>query len=438
MGNMKNLKFQLFTIFLCALLIQIVPAQTIDTCYKNVEEKLIPNIETFQDLNPKINEILSLINTDLIKEYLQTLVGLGPRWTGTYGCEKSAEYISNIFQDLGLQTRFQYWKAFGNEYHPRFFESYNVEATKPGLNLTDEKIIIFSAHYDTVRKAPGANDDGSGTVAVMAAAYALSHFEFEHTLKFVTFSGEEEGLLGSHSYAKECNDNNVNILVDIHADMIGRATSSETGRRMGLQYTEDAEWIKNIANQINNDYNMNFQINTGELNRDGHAWSDHFSFVEYGYEAIGCSEGEGDPNMHTPNDDMDNVNLSYLVNTTRIIAATMAYLADTYDTYPQIRIVNPNYGKLYVEGREKFSIKDLKSISINDMWVWTDINYATEPVFRVEFYYDNSLVYTDTEFPFKWHFNRFSLGEHRIKIMAYDKIGRSFRDIIFINILLNK
>ena len=58
----------------------------------------------------------------------------------------------------------------------------------------DNSAIIFNAHYDSVAKGPGANDDGSGTVAVLAAAYALSHFDFKRTIKFVTFSGEEIGL----------------------------------------------------------------------------------------------------------------------------------------------------------------------------------------------------------------------------------------------------
>ena len=51
-------------------------------------------------------------------------------------------------------------------------------------------------------------------------------------------------------------------------------------------------------------------------------------FLAYGWESVCCWEGDHDPNFHSAQDNLSNVNISYLVNTTRIIAATLAYLAD--------------------------------------------------------------------------------------------------------------
>ena len=227
----------------------------------------------------KIMSILNNITEDLLRSYLEPLVAFSPRYTGTYGCEKSAKFIYKQFDQMGLKTRYQNWTSFGNQYHRRLFTSQNVEATLEGK---DDKIIIFNAHYDTVKFTPGANDDGSGTAAVLAAAYVLGQHEFNHTLKFVTFSGEEVGLVGSQVYAKEAYDRSDDIILEINADMIGRATTAVTGRRMGISATTDAYWVQDLFEISSNVYNLNMNINRNTIIRDSRGYSDYHSFVQYG------------------------------------------------------------------------------------------------------------------------------------------------------------
>jgi hypothetical protein len=74
---------------------------------------------------------------------------------------------------------------------------------------------------------------------------------------------------------------------------------------------------------------------------------------------------------------------------------------------------------------------------INDIWIWAEVDYATYPIERAEFYYDGNLVFIDTGAPFKWQFNKFSLGKHQITVLVYDQLGRNssdWREIHFINI----
>jgi hypothetical protein len=426
---MKKLQYKVLGVAFVFLLVSSVITST--ASFSNTNSKYL-DISTkinrlgLINVDPKITTILEMINESLLQEYLETLVGYGPRMTGNYGCQKSAEYIYQQFNKMGLQTRYQNWTAFGNKYNPRIFKSQNVEGKLIGINATSDKIILLNAHY---------------TAAVIAAAYVLSHFEFEHSFKFSAFSGEEKGRLRRHASAKESYESGDNILVDINADMIGHAETAEGGRKMGITATEDAQWILDIVESLNTDYNINFQINTGEIDRDGRGWGDYHSFVEYGYEALACWGGEHDPNMHTPKDDIDNINFSYLVNTTRIIAGTLAYLADIYDTCPQVRIVSPKFGKLYFNGRDICNIGDLKTTVINDIWIWTDVKFATVPIERAEFYYGNLLAYTDTDPPFKWPFSKLSIRKHRVTVIVYDKLGRKssdWRDIRFINLFKNR
>jgi len=83
----------------------------------------------------------------------------------------------------------------------------------------------------------------------------------------------------------------------------------------------------------------------------------------------------------------------------------------------------------------------LKITVMNDMWIWADVKYANSPVVRAEFYYDDSLEFTDTEPPFKWECKKISVRSHRVTVIIYDEAGHKstdWREIRFINLLLNK
>jgi hypothetical protein len=395
-----------------------------------------PQILTMTN-SQKISGILEMINETLIREYLLTIVGFGPRMTGSYGCEKVAQYIHQKFMNFQLKARYQNWTSWGNIYHPHLYTSQNIEGTLPGTNTLDTSAIIFNAHYDAIATGPGANDDGSGTVAVLAAAYALSHFSFKRTLKFITFSGEEIGLCGSRAYTKEAYERNDSIFVEINADMVGY---DEGSRKTTVMATEDAGWMADIFQAVNNNYMIGLTVNRSRtINRVNHGMtgSDYSPFLAYGWESICCWEGDHDPNMHTAQDNLSNVNISYLVNMTRIIAASIAYLADLTETPPQVRITSPRIGYLYNAGMRKRVIDEFKTTVINDIWIWAEIDYATVPIEHAEFYYDGKLVFTDTEAPFKWQFNKFSLRKHEITVFVYDQLGRNssdWREIHFINI----
>jgi aminopeptidase YwaD len=370
---MKKFTFKILSFLILILIISpLIKANTITQKNQTIDKI---NMDV-QSLNPKIQEIIDKINETTVRNFMDYLVfEIGCRYTGTYGCQKAANYIYNQFENMGLQVRFRNWSAYGNRWHPGFFISQNIEATQPGSDINCDEVIIFNAHYDTVKETVGANDDGSGTVGVLAAAYALSQYSFKRTIKFVTFSGEEIGLLGSHAYARELYDQKTPILVEFNADMIGRATNVENGRKIRLSVTEDAGWIADIMKDITRDYGLNFNITAGwsidrNVRRGG---SDYFDFIRLGYESVCVWQAEGDSNMHTPQDNINNVNISYLVNTTRHIAATMAILADTEIEVPQIYIANPRHGKIFYNDNVRKNIQYITPIVIDETNIYTEV-----------------------------------------------------------------
>jgi len=229
--------------------------------------------------------------------------------------------------------------------------------------------------------------------------------------------------------------------VALNADMIGHTLTEDGKTRFRTYATQDISWLLNTMQNLNSNHTINFNLTQGITGEEGRGGSDYFSFIEYGYETVAFFEYEWNQNMHSPADDLDNVDLEYLVNTTKLIIATMAYLGDYEITEPQIRISSPQKGTLYFEGYKRRSIQDLKTIVIDDIWIWADIYPASTVIDRVEFYYDGKLDYTDTEPPFKWHLNKRSIKKHRISVIAYDHLGKSasaWQDIHYYNPRINE
>ena len=390
------------------------------------------NLKEEEDaLDPKIDQIIEDINETIIEYYLTKLVEIGPRSTGTYGCDKAAEYIHREFTKLGLETRYQYWESMGPYYRFHYFKSQNVEAVLPGTDPNCDEVIIFGAHYDTTTLSPGGNDDGSGVAAVMTAAKILSQYEFKRTIKFLTFSGEEVYLLGSRAYAEEQHDKNTNILMMFNADMIGRAITEEGGKNMGISYTEDAEWTLNQLKQLSSNIYPDFTIRTGKIQRYGRGYSDYYHFATYGYETLALwGSSDGDPNMHTPNDTLENVNFSYLIKTTKLITGTIATIADSTDPHPTIRIVNPKRGWFTFRDRPQFRFKHNMTMMIDRGWIIAETNNGETPIEKVEFYYDGELVFTDYEKPYMWRIEKISktLKKHSIEVKGYDEQERTCWD----------
>ena len=131
--------------------------------------------------------------------------------------QKATQFVYEHFENLGLEVEYHNYNWLGNYWR-------NVVATMPGLTDPDD-IYVVCAHVDDTSNnpynyAPGADDNASGTTAVMIAADVLSQYDFGSTIRFVAFTGEEQGLIGSHYYAQDAYNEGDNILGVLNLDMI--------------------------------------------------------------------------------------------------------------------------------------------------------------------------------------------------------------------------
>ena len=281
-----------------------------------------------------IIEILESIDEELILGYLEDLVAFGPRVTGSQAVADAGVYIYEEFDSYGLEVRYDDWSYSG-------YSGNNIEGTLPGIDEESDEIYIICAHYDSVPGSPGADDDGSGTAAVLAAAYAMSQFQFNHTIRFVTFDGEEQGLLGSHEYAEEAYANGDNIIGVLNGDMIGYAENPEQASYIKIYANTQSQWIRDVINDASQDF---YEYCGVDIVPQGAAYnSDHASFWTFGYNAVMYHEYEFNAYYHSPQDIIDNMDIDYSTRITRLEIASLCMIAEA-------QTLNNPPDKPYIDG----------------------------------------------------------------------------------------
>jgi hypothetical protein len=298
----------------------IAQTQSYDTSMGEKTDFFRPEM-TVGDMSDIVISMIEQVDGSIYLSYLENLTHLGPRPTGSSTCVAAAAYIYNQFESMGLAVRYHNWTWGG-------YSSANVEATIKGTNESSDEIYIICAHYDTVSAGPGADDDTSGTVAVIMAAFIMSQhqYKFNHTIKFVTFSGEEQGLLGSRVYAADAATKGWNIVGVLNADMISYAVTTRDGNNLIVYENTASEKLYTYTLNINTEYADYIHLT---LHHGGSTWgSDHNSFWDEGYDALFYFEYTETPYYHSPSDTIAHINMTYAVKNIRLILATLAELSE--------------------------------------------------------------------------------------------------------------
>jgi photosystem II stability/assembly factor-like uncharacterized protein len=226
-------------------------------------------------------------------------------------------------------------------------QSNNIVATIIGT-ISPEKECVIVAHYDSYSNnpyvsAPGANDNGTGTTAVMEAARLCSGKQFENTIKFVAVSGEEMGMFGSDHYAFQAYNESRNIIGAVNGDMIGYPTTADTARLIIGSYMTINRLVDSAAI-----YNQRYGIGLTLVPAiDNTGASDYGPFAIAGYDALDIAEGTAeeiwggaDPYYHQTTDTYDKLNPGMIRKGVQLMLSTVAELAKPY-TYGIIE------GKIY-------------------------------------------------------------------------------------------
>jgi hypothetical protein len=389
-----------------------------------------PETRPLSTPNASIIEMINHINQTMLEHYHQGLLKFGPRYTGSVSCNLAAEYIYNEFEKMGLDVEYYEWRYGG-------FHSKDVVATYYGTDQTSTAIYILCGHYDTVEGAPGADDDGSGTAAVLAIASVLKNYQFNHTIRFITFSGEEVGTYGSFTYARDASYRGDNIVAVLNMDMIGYANTVEGGRVLRFFPPQRSRWIAEYASNISEKYNDIIDMHVDIL--PAYRGADDQAFVDYGYDGVWIAHQDGYPWGHSPNDTADHLNWSYYVKATKLMCAITAEIAQKpidvqvvlrrpYEGYTYLfkrPFLESSFGKKWFAGLRGLTIilggKTVASVDV----------FSKDPIQYVVFCIDGYFMFWDSEPPYEWTIQGWFypiIGDHILDVYAYTTTGKVASD----------
>jgi hypothetical protein len=326
------------------------------------------------EADPRIQKLIASISEERLGALVQKLAGFGTRHTlsdtdsPTRGIGAARQWI---FDELArssptLQVSFDTHKVARQGRITRNVDLRNIVALLPGKSA---RRIYVTAHYDTVNigeegqisantrapsntprpdpqlrrdydynmDAPGANDNGSGTALTMelARVFAESGIEFDATLAFALWAGEEQGLIGARAHAMELFNDKITVEANFNSDIVGNSrggdgTTDAESVRVYSEGPEDsmsrslARYVGRIAALYVPSHHVRLMARQDRFSRG----SDHTAFTQYGFPAIAFRESKEDfSRQHAATDTVDGVDARYLARNTRVNAAAVAALA---------------------------------------------------------------------------------------------------------------
>ena len=331
--------------------------------------------------NAETAKMLKEISAKRIESDIRKLAGFGTRNTlseqdnPTRGIGAARDWIFAEFQKISadcencLTVEKQTFLQPKANRIPEPTNLTNVVATLKGTT-NPERVYVVSGHYDSMCSsptdakcdAPGANDDASGSAAVIEMARVMSKRKYDATIVFMTVAGEEQGLLGATYFAQQAVEKKMDIEAMFTNDIIGGVTSfknaanrqtvrvfsegvpsneteqqATTRRGTGGENDSASRQLARFIKETTDKYLPKFDVMM-IYRRDRYLrGGDHIPFVERGFTAVRLTETNEDydhqhQNVRTENgkfygDTPEYVDFDYVANVTKVNAASLASLA---------------------------------------------------------------------------------------------------------------
>lgn len=354
------------------------------SCAAQANPASAPGAPNMAKRQAQIDQVAAAVSPQRIEAYVRKLASFGTRHTmsdtvsETRGIGAARRWIKAELERCGAAAGGRLQVAYDSHVAPvsarisRPTEIVNVVATLPGTQpASKDRIYVVSGHYDSRNTdvmdasgdAPGANDDASGTAAVMELACTMAKHQFDATLVFMAVAAEEQGLIGARHWAEQAVQNKLDIAGMFTNDIIG-SSRADDGRvddkqvrlfAQGIPATREmsdavralvatggendslprqlARHIKEIGERYSPGFRVNIINRSDRYLRGG----DHMPFLEKGFAAVRFSEPNEDydhqhQNVRTENGkvigDLPEFNdYNYIAKVARVNGAALASLA---------------------------------------------------------------------------------------------------------------
>lgn len=265
------------------------------------------------------------------------------RKTGSPEIEKAARFIEKNFEEAGLPP---YYKTYRDSFLVGKQVAYNLIAYKEGSDSDlKNEFIILGAHYDHLGILPpsgndsianGANDNASGTTAVLELAKYFAQQETKRSILFILFSAEEMGLRGSLHLAKRMKEENIDLYTMLNFEMVGVPQEN----RAFKAYLTGFE-ISNLAEVFNRATQKNtLGFFEGEQKFQLFARSDNYPFYLKFFipaHTISTFTFSNFPHYHKVGDDMDKMNIDFMEELIKEVIPGIQILTDSEEKIIHLR-----------------------------------------------------------------------------------------------------
>jgi len=298
---------------------------------------------TIAPTNP--TKYISSITSKDLKKHLTVVASdeMEGRETGSVGQKKAGNYLINQYKSLGISFP-KGAKDYYQKIPAAFLSAKSRETLPDSENIwafiegseKPEEIIVISAHYDHIglqngQVYNGADDDGSGTVAILEIAEAFKlaikeGYKPKRSILFMHMTGEEHGLLGSDYYSKNPLFPMTNTVTNINIDMIGRhdefhTDSSDYVYLIGSDYLSTD--LYTVCEDVNKKYiNLKLDYKFNDRNDPNRFYyrSDHYNFAKNGVPSVFLFTGVHE-DYHQASDEIDKIEFDALARRTQLAFA---------------------------------------------------------------------------------------------------------------------
>lgn len=265
-----------------------------------------------------------------ITSNLQTFGDFGVKTTGSAANTTALNWLKDKYTAMGYSANQMQEDPFSFNYGNQTINSKNLVITKQGT-LYPNIYVIICGHYDTIT-GRGVNDNGSGTSILLEAARILKDIPTEYSIKFIHFSGEEQGLYGSNHYADNIafqNGNRVmNIRLVFNIDQVGgkignlndkiKCESDQSGQSSNnaasLSFTQQLAACTTLYSPLQTVMSNAYS-------------SDYMPFEQNGDIITGFYENTESHTEHTVNDTFANVDPTYVFNVGKAAVGALQHFA---------------------------------------------------------------------------------------------------------------
>jgi Peptidase family M28 len=242
--------------------------------------------------------------------------------------QKATEFAFEYLQAAGVDASYFEWTSGGHS-------NRDVVGTLSGV-ISPTEVVLVSAHLDDLPgtgRAPGAEDDASGSAAILTAAGILGQYRFERTIRFVLFTGEEQGHQGSLAYAAHLRAQGENIIGVFNLDAVASHTRGDPivqlhGRSDITPGSSTDVAIAMVFSLVVGVYDLGGSL-VPIIILDNFPASDHVSFWKQGYPGVMVIDNypESLPKMHKVDDTVQKLNIPYFANVVKALIGAAAHLA---------------------------------------------------------------------------------------------------------------